>query len=215
MMDLDPKQYEQVNLRDDDVRNIVWSYLVHNCFKETAKAFLASAGMKNPTEPTLDMDTRKLILQYVQEGKALNAIELTEKLAPKLLESNMDLHFDLLTLHFIDLIRARKCGEALEFGQKKLIGFGKVQKYVVKLEDVMALMAYEDPEKSPMFHLLSSEYRQSVAEGLNQAILEHANMPANSELERLAQQATVVRQYLHEFDKDAHSPFSVKTFVNQ
>lgn len=26
-------------------------------------------------------------------------------------------------------------------------------------------------------------------------------MPANSELERLAQQATVVRQYLHEFDK--------------
>jgi hypothetical protein len=26
-------------------------------------------------------------------------------------------------------------------------------------------------------------------------------MPANSELERLAKQKTVVRQYLHEFDK--------------
>ncbi|XP_078171358.1 lisH and RanBPM domains containing protein [Carex rostrata] len=215
MMDLDPKQYQQVNLCDDDVRNIVWSYLVHNCYKETANAFLSTAGIKNSSEPMLDMDTRKLILQHVQEGKVLDAIEMTEQLAPKLLESNMDLHFDLLTLHFIDLIRTRKCGEALEFGQKKLIGFGKVQKYIEKMEDVMALMAYEDPEKSPMFHLLSLEYRQSVADGLNQAILEHSNMPAHSELERLAQQATVVRQYLHEFDKDSHPPFSLKAFVNE
>jgi glucose-induced degradation protein 8 len=38
-------------------------------------------------------------------------------------------------------------------------------------QDVMALMAYEDPEKSPMFHLLSLEYCQSIADGLNQAIL--------------------------------------------
>lgn len=49
-----------------------------------------------------------VILQHVQEGKVLDAIEMTEQLAPKLLESNMDLHFDLLTLHFIDLIRTRK-----------------------------------------------------------------------------------------------------------
>lgn len=35
----------------------------------------------------------------------------------------------------------------------------------------MALLAYEEPEKSPMFHLLSLEYRQSVAENLNRAIL--------------------------------------------
>lgn len=35
----------------------------------------------------------------------------------------------------------------------------------------MALLAYEEPEKSPMFHLLSSEYRQHVAESLNRAIL--------------------------------------------
>lgn len=38
-------------------------------------------------------------------------------------------------------------------------------------QDFMALLAYEEPEKSPMFHLLSLEYRQSVAENLNRAIL--------------------------------------------
>lgn len=39
------------------------------------------------------------------------------------------------------------------------------------LQDFMALLAYKEPEKSPMFHLLSLEYRQQVADSLNRAIL--------------------------------------------
>lgn len=35
----------------------------------------------------------------------------------------------------------------------------------------MALLAYEEIEKSPMFHLISLEYRQHVAECLNRAML--------------------------------------------
>lgn len=35
----------------------------------------------------------------------------------------------------------------------------------------MALLAYEEPDKSPMFHLLSLDYRQQVADSLNRAIL--------------------------------------------
>jgi hypothetical protein len=38
-------------------------------------------------------------------------------------------------------------------------------------QDFMALLAYEEPEKSPMFHLLSPEYRQNVADGLNSVVL--------------------------------------------
>jgi len=39
------------------------------------------------------------------------------------------------------------------------------------LQDFMALLAYEEPEKSPVFHLLGLEYRQHVADKLNRAIL--------------------------------------------
>lgn len=38
-------------------------------------------------------------------------------------------------------------------------------------QDFLALLAYEEPEKSPMFHLLSMDYRQQVADSLNRAIL--------------------------------------------
>nr|CAD1828018.1 unnamed protein product [Ananas comosus var. bracteatus] len=215
MMELDPRQYEHVAISDADVRNIVLSYLIHNCFKETADAFLTSTGMKHPVDYLVDMDKRKSIFHFALEGNALEAIELTQQLAPNLLEANMDLHFDLLSLHFIDLVRSRKCKEALEFGQKSLTPFGKVQKYVTKLEEFIALLAYEEPERSPMFQLLSPEYRQNIADSLNRAILAHAKLPAYSSLEKLIQQITVVREYLQqELGKDAPPPFSLKAFLN-
>lgn len=48
------------------------------------------------------------IYQFALEGNALKAIELTEQLATNLLEKNKDLHFDLLSLHFVELVCARK-----------------------------------------------------------------------------------------------------------
>lgn len=35
----------------------------------------------------------------------------------------------------------------------------------------MALLAYEEPENSPLFHYLTDEYRQSIADALNCAVL--------------------------------------------
>ncbi|KAL5228476.1 hypothetical protein ABZP36_016741 [Zizania latifolia] len=134
MMDLDPRLYENVSVSDNDARNIVLSYLMHNCFKETAETFLSSTGLELPVDYTVDVDKRKVIFSLVLEGNALKAIDLTEELAPNLLENDTDLHFDLLSLHFIELVRSRKCTEALEFGQKRLTPFGKVPKYVEKLE---------------------------------------------------------------------------------
>ncbi|OAY22699.1 glucose-induced degradation protein 8-A homolog isoform X1 [Manihot esculenta] len=213
-MDVDPRHYEQIAIKDNEIHNVVLSYLVHNCYKETVESFIACTGMKQPADCLEDMDKRKRIFHYALEGNALKAIELTEELAHDLLENNKDLHFGLLSLHFIELVCTRKCTEALEFAQSKLTPFGKVQKYVEKLEDFMALLAYEEPEKSPMFHLLSLEYRQQVVDSLNRAILAHANRPSYAAMERLIQQATVVRQCLNQdHGKDGFPPFSLKDFL--
>ncbi|XP_024977260.1 glucose-induced degradation protein 8 homolog isoform X1 [Cynara cardunculus var. scolymus] len=213
-MDVDPRQYENITINDNDSHNIVLSYLIHGCFKDTVESLVASTGLKVPAVQLEDMEKRKRILHFALEGNALDAIALTEHVSPDLLENNKDLLFDLLSLHFVELICSRKCTEALEFAQAKLTPFGKVQKYVEKLEDFMALLAYEEPEKSPMFHLLSFEYRQHVADSLNRAILAHANMPSYSALEKLIRQATVVRQCLsEELGKDVQSAFSLKEFL--
>ncbi|KAI3435118.1 CTLH domain-containing protein [Psidium guajava] len=211
-MDVDPRQYEHVTINEDDIHDVVLSYLVHSCFKETVESLTTCTGMKQPAGCLEDMEKRKRIFHFALDGNALKAIDLTEELAPDLLEKNSDLHFDLLTLHFVKLVCSRRCTEALEFAQSKLAPFGK--EYVGKLEDFMALLAYEEPEKSPMFHLLSLDYRQLVADSLNRAILAHANQPSYSTLERLIKQMMVVRQLLsQEHGKDTFLPFSLRDFL--
>lgn len=213
-MDIDPRQYENTTINDDDIHNIVLSYLVHNCYKDTVESFITTTGMKKPTDHIEDMEKRKRVYMLALEGDALKAIELTEQLAPGLLDKSKDLHFDLLTLHFVELVRSRRCTEAVEFAKTNLTPFGDVQKCVDKLEDFMALLAYEEPEKSPMFNLLSFEYRQLVAECLNRAILAQANLPSYPAVERLMQQTVVVRQYLDlEQDKEGLTQFSLKEFL--
>ncbi|GLT54369.1 hypothetical protein SLA2020_275720 [Shorea laevis] len=213
-MDVDPRHYEHVAINDNDVRNVVLSYLVHNCFNETVESFVACTGMKQPADYLEDMEKRKRIFCFALEGNALKAIELTNELAHGLVEKNEDLHFDLLSIHFGELVRSRKCTEALEFAMTKLTPFGKMQKYIEKLEDFMALLAYEELDKSPMFHLLGLEYRQQVADSLNRAILAHMNLPSYTAMERLIQQTTVVRQCLgQELGKDALPTFSLKNFL--
>ena len=48
------------------------------------------------------------IFHFALDGNALKAIELAEQLAPDLLEKNKDLQFDLLSLHFVELVCSRK-----------------------------------------------------------------------------------------------------------
>ncbi|XP_052108992.1 uncharacterized protein LOC107460105 [Arachis duranensis] len=213
-MDLDPRQYENIAINDDDIHSIILSYLIHNCYKESVESFIACTGMKQPANYMENMEKRKRIFHFALEGNALKAIELTDQMAQEILQNNKDLHFDLLSLHFVELICSRKCSEALEFAQTKLSPFGKEKKYMEKLEDLMALLAYKDPEKSPMFHLLSLEYRQQVPPPLFFLFLQHLNLPSYTAMERLIQQTTVVRQCLNqEAGKDGPTPFSFKDFL--
>ncbi|XP_076922464.1 uncharacterized protein LOC143584260 [Bidens hawaiensis] len=215
-MDVDPKQYDQIKINDKDSHNIILRYLIQGCYKDTLESLVATTGLKVSATQLEGLEKRKRILNSALKGKALEAIHLTEQMSPGLFENNKDLHFDLLSLHFVELTCSKKHTEAIEFAKDKLTPFGKVQKYAEKLEDFLALLAYEEPEKSPVFHLLSLEYRQHVVDKLNRAILAHAHMPSYSELERIVQQATVVRQCLsEELGKDVLSPFSLKDFLKR
>nr|AFK38061.1 unknown [Lotus japonicus] len=179
-MEPDPRQYEKIAINEKDIPNIVLSYLIHNCYEESVESFISCTGIKKPADYLENMEKRKKIFHYALERNALKAIELTEQLAKDILENNKDLLFYLLSLHFVELVRSRKCTEALEFAQTKLSPFGKEQKYMQNLEDFMALLAYQEPEKSPVFHLLSPEYRQQVADRLNRAILAYFNLPSHT-----------------------------------
>ncbi|RZB58658.1 Glucose-induced degradation protein 8-like isoform B [Glycine soja] len=240
-MDVDPCQYEQIAINEKDVNNIILSYLIHNCYKESSESFISCTGMKQPADHLENMEKRKRIFHHALEGNVLKAIELTGQLAQDILENNNDLLFDLLSLHFVDLVCSKEWAEALEFAQTKLSPFSvKEQKYMEKIEvclpfannllihecafkvqvniklpliqGFMSLLAYENPVECPMFHLIGLDYRQQVVDSLNQTILAHFNLPIHTAMERLIQQTSVVRQCLSQED-GGPPPFSLKDFL--
>ncbi|KAH7445839.1 hypothetical protein KP509_01G026100 [Ceratopteris richardii] len=215
-MDPDPACYENLAIDEGAVRKIILDYLIHNCLQETAEAFVACTGMKYSFDWSAKLDKRKTIYAHAMEGNVLKAIELTNELASDLLQNNEDVLFDLLTLHFVELVRSRNCTGALEFAQKELTSYGNREQYIEKLQDVVTLLAYEEPEKSPVYEFLSMDHRQSVADKLNKLVLTHHQLPATSSLERLVQQVSVVRYCLkQDCGKDGWAPFSLTSFLKR
>ncbi|KAL3639123.1 hypothetical protein CASFOL_017030 [Castilleja foliolosa] len=198
---LNRRSMRTFEVNDDDINKIVQSYLVHNCFNKTLESFVEVTGEKQPVSHLENMEKRKSklnptlssvkgIYNLVLEGNVSKAIELMDQYAPDLLKQNEDLHFDLLGLRYVEL-------EAVTFAQLKLTPFDKDQNHIQKIEDFITLLAYHEPDKSPI------------------AILEHSKLPSYSVMERVIQQTAVVRQYLsQEFGKDGHhQPFSLKDFL--
>lgn len=69
----------------------------------------------------------------------------------------------LQQLHLIELIRDNKIEEALHFAQEQLSESGETDPAILhELERTMALLAFEDPTKSPFGDLLNQAHRQKV-----------------------------------------------------
>lgn len=215
-----PPLYDSVRLDPQHVHEVVLSYLVHHCFKESADAFVAATGMKVAADYAASIDRRKPIRESVLQGEGLRAIQLAKALGGNILERHPEVHFELLLLHYFELVRGKDWTAAFEFAQSDINHIGRQDPYVKKWENCLGLLAYEEPEAAPMRSLLSLDNRCSVADSLNRAILEEQNLPTYAALERLVQQMTVVRkcllqEALVQGSKDAPPPFDLQTFLDR
>lgn len=102
----------------------------------------------------------------------------------QILDTNPTLHFHLLQLHLIELIRQSRIPEALSFAQSELAPRGEAHpQFLKELERTMALLAFEMPSllghssgkgaamPEGIASLLDQGQRLRTAEELNKAIL--------------------------------------------
>ncbi|KAH6563670.1 hypothetical protein BASA62_008385 [Batrachochytrium salamandrivorans] len=117
-----------------------------------------------------------------------------------------DVLFALQCQQFIECVR-RSAPEALCFAQQELGKFAfKSTKYSETLRDIVALIAYTNPETSPLSTYMSQSRNEHVAMSLNSYILSYHGSPSRTALERLAAHATVLREQLHaDLGKDKKS----------
>ncbi|KAJ7940532.1 CTLH/CRA C-terminal to lish motif domain-containing protein [Mycena leptocephala] len=71
--------------------------------------------------------------------------------------------------------------------------------YNKELRNVASLLAYPDPENSPVAKYLSQERREAVANQVNTAILYRTGLPAISHLELSTRYTSTLWSFLHDF----------------
>ena len=131
-------------------------------FKEAAEKFKDEAGIKSNVELS-GMDSRIKIRDAIQAGRVAEATAMVHQIYPELLDDDRYLFFHLQQQQLIEFIREGKVEEALKFASDQLAERGEESELVLEeLERTLALLAFEDPEKSPYGDLLSFSHRQKV-----------------------------------------------------
>jgi len=99
-------------------------------------------------------------------------VEKTNDLDPEILETRTDLYLELQLQQLIELISTNQVEKALVLAQQQLAPLcAEQQSAVESLENVMALLAFDNIENSPLAHLVHEDQRRTVASRLNKAIL--------------------------------------------
>ncbi|KAK9796681.1 hypothetical protein WJX73_008447 [Symbiochloris irregularis] len=135
-------------------------------------------------------------------------------------------YFYFSCLCFIELIRQRKAEDAALFAQRELAPLrGRLQhlsdEYDEMLHDVMALIAYETPESSPVGALLDMRQREAVADVINAHILTlvaHLHQQPIRQpvcvLERLLKQLVATQAAALEENGGQGEPFRLSTHLS-
>lgn len=140
------------------------------------------------------------MMDAVLEGDVLRAVSIADDLLPDanpLATLFPMTHLRLLCQHFVELVRMRKTIEALSFAQKTIAPFGKRNPAGIPLlQSYLPLLAYLEPERSPVFELIDVRRRETLAEELNGCVFGYlrdgGDVGKRSELERLVRQLTMV-----------------------
>lgn len=191
------RKVEDMKPSKSDINWVIMDYLVSEGYPGAAQKFAQETNIAN----TVDIESireRVRIRKAIHAGKVDEAIELINEIDPEILDTNHLLHFNLLQLQLIEIIRiilnkpggnpqATEFRSALQFATEQLAPRAPTdQKYQQALEHTMALMIFPSEKMTPEFkELLDLRLREKVANSVNRAILESRGQRCEAKIRQL------------------------------
>lgn len=176
------KRVDDVKVSKTDLNNLVMNYLIIEGYESAAHKFAQEANI-TPQYHFYDIQDRVQIRSAIHSGDIDTAIQRINDLYPEMLDTNPSLHFSLLRLQLIELIRTctsspdGDISEALNFATTRLAPRAPGNPaFLQDLERTMALLCFP-PESlaPPLAELMDPALRRNVAAKVNEAILESAH----------------------------------------
>lgn len=159
-----------------DINALVLDYLTMEGYHKAAAKFSKEANLQ-PQQNDKLIVARQAIKQAILGGHIEAAISALNELDEEILDQDPQLHFSLLRLQLVELIRQYNGGDpnpVIEFAQQKVAPRAAPNGSFLKdLEATMALLMFpHDSLKPELAALLKPELRQITATKVNEAILE-------------------------------------------
>ncbi|KAF3904191.1 hypothetical protein AA313_de0210027 [Arthrobotrys entomopaga] len=161
------------------MNTLVMNYLIIGGYPSAAVKFAQEANI----DPQVDLESihqRNRICTSIHEGNIQSAIEMINDSEPDLLQTHPRLHFALLRLQLIELIRTSMSDDgdiqpALSFAQTYLAPRApEYPEFLKDLEHTMALLCFPPDQLSPpLAKLMDPDMRKQVAAMVNETILQH------------------------------------------
>ncbi|KAK7956667.1 uncharacterized protein PG986_005889 [Apiospora aurea] len=173
------RQVEEVQVPKDDINALILDYLTMAGYSNAAKKFSKEARLK-PQQDHASIVARQQIQRSIHQGNVQTAIEALNDLDPEILDTDESLHFALLRLQLVELIRtchAAPGGDiqpALDFATEQLGPRAPTnEKFMRDLEETMSLLVFKHDTLDPSIAvLLKPDLRRDVADKVNKAILD-------------------------------------------
>ncbi|KAK3307634.1 CTLH/CRA C-terminal to lish motif domain-containing protein [Chaetomium strumarium] len=210
------KQAADVKAPKSDINALILDYLTMEGYPKAAAKFCKEANLQ-PQQPDDSIQTRHAIQHAIHSGNIESAISALNELDPGILDTDPELHFSLLRLQMVELIRKCNGGDvtpAVDFAVEKLGPRAATnKKFLVELEKTMSLLIFPHDSLQPeLAALLSSDLRRDTATKVNEAVLLRKNERREAAIRQLVRMRAWAETSARSKNKDL--PDSIELGLN-
>ncbi|KAJ5478431.1 hypothetical protein N7530_003940 [Penicillium desertorum] len=191
------RKLEEVKPSKTDINYLVMDYLITNGYPAAAKKFAVEANIQLRTDLEA-IQERVEIRTAIHSGDIQSAVEKINELNPQILDEDPSLHFSLLRLQLVELIRTcmdnpgSDITPALDFATAQLAPRAPTNpQFLADLERTLALLIFPNPA-----------LRKEIATRVNEAILQNQGARKEARLRNLVKTRAYAEQKAREAKKD-------------
>ncbi|KAL2263981.1 hypothetical protein VTK26DRAFT_3765 [Humicola hyalothermophila] len=184
------KRAADVKAPRSDINALILDYLTMEGYPKAAAKFCKEANLR-PQQEDPSIQTRRDIQHAIHSGEIEKAISALNELDPEILDVNPELHFALLRLQLVELIRKyndKDVMRAVDFATKNLGPRAAANpEFLNDLEQTMALVIFPHDEnlKPELRALLSPDLRRNTAAKVNEMVLRRQNQRREAAIRQL------------------------------
>ncbi|KAJ5138992.1 LisH dimerization motif subgroup [Penicillium bovifimosum] len=203
------RKLEEVKPSRTDINYLVMDYLLTNGYPAAAKKFAVEANIQVRTdfEP---IQERVDIRTAIHSGDIQAAVEKINELNPQILDEDPSLHFALLRLQLVELIRTcmdtpgSDITPVLDFATAELAPRAPTKpQFLADLERTLALLIFPSDKLAPsLASLLDPALRKEIATQVNEAILQNQGARKEARLRSLVKTRAYAEQKAREAKRD-------------